>query len=84
MNRMSSLLIITLALSGGAAVADTRTDKEKPLQIASATCILGNGERTGNCPRIAPKSRITLVSAEATKGKRARITQMPWMIGAFQ
>lgn len=84
MNRMSSLLIFSLVISGSAALADTRADKEKPLQIASADCIVENGERTGNCPRIAVKPRITLVSAEAPKSKRNRITQMPWMIGAFQ
>jgi hypothetical protein len=84
MNRMSSVLILSLALSGSAAFADTRADKDKLLQIVSAECIVENGERTGNCPRISVKPRITLVSAEAPKTKRNRITQMPWMIGAFQ
>ncbi len=84
MNRMSSLLILSLAIFGSAAFADSRTDKSKPLEIVSADCIIENGERTGNCPRISAKPRITLVSVEAPTTKRNRITQMPWMIGAFQ
>jgi hypothetical protein len=84
MNRMSSLLILTVALSANAALADGSATKEKPLYAVSLACIIENGERSGNCPRITPKPQITLVSAETTKGKRARITQMPWMIGAFQ
>lgn len=84
MNRMSSLLIVAMVLSGSTAFADTKSDPQKPLQIVASDCIVENGERTGNCPRITAKPRITLVSAEAPKTKRARITQMPWMIGAFQ
>lgn len=84
MNQMSIVLILSLAISGSGAVAQTRADTEKPLQIVSTDCIIENGERSGTCPRIAPKPRVTLVSAETTKAKRNRITQMPWMIGAFQ
>jgi hypothetical protein len=84
MNRMSSLVILTFALSANAALADGSATKEKPLYTVSLACLIENSQGSGKCPRIAPKPQVTLVSADATKGKRARITQMPWMIGAFQ
>lgn len=84
MNRLASVLILSLTASGSAAFADGRSESAPRLQIVAVDCIVENSERTGNCPGVAPKPRVALVLAEPAKAKRGRITQMPWMIGAFQ
>ena len=64
-------------LAAGADMADGEA-------VVFVTVCVPSDKTGGDCRRVQQPTAVTIALADERHAKRKRLTQMPWMIGAFQ